>query len=386
MDEYLEQCIMSIQNQTYEDLEIILVDDGSTDKSPLICDEFARKDSRIKVIHKNNQGLVLARRSGLEIASAKYVGFVDSDDWIESEMYAFMYHEMKKTGADVVTTGRYVDDEKSIIMPDMIYPGVYMPKKDVYFCKNMIMGKNKAIWGITPNFWNKLFLKEKIKYWQNLVDEKITYGEDDACVYPCMAYAEKVAVTDKCFYHYRVRNMSMSNSSDDFYMAKVNRLFVILKNAFEKHPLADILLQELSLYMIEFLVRGVNGLWGLHPKISIPRNIINIDKLFDDKYILLYGAGKMGKDFYKELVALGMAKSIIWVDKNYFKLQEEGLNVIGINDVNFEQVGKVIITIADEKIANCIRDELADKQIPKEKIYWCKARGIMNVLAEGYEI
>ena len=87
VQQYLEKCIESVVNQTYKNLEIILIDDGSTDMSGKICDEFAEKDGRIKVIHSKNGGVSAARNIGLDIATGEYIGFVDSDDWIESQMY-----------------------------------------------------------------------------------------------------------------------------------------------------------------------------------------------------------------------------------------------------------------------------------------------------------
>ena len=91
VEEYLHRCIDSIINQTYTNLEIILVDDGSPDNCPMICDEYAKKDSRIRVIHKKNGGLSDARNAGLEIATGEYIGFVDSDDWIHKDMYHILY-------------------------------------------------------------------------------------------------------------------------------------------------------------------------------------------------------------------------------------------------------------------------------------------------------
>ena len=87
VEAYLEQCIQSIRNQTYKNLEIILVDDGSDDQCPQICDRYARVDERIKVVHKVNGGLDSARKAGIIAASGKYIGYVDGDDWIEPEMY-----------------------------------------------------------------------------------------------------------------------------------------------------------------------------------------------------------------------------------------------------------------------------------------------------------
>ena len=94
VEKYIGKCIESIVNQTYKDLEIILVDDGSTDNSGKICDEWARKDKRIKVIHKKNGGLSDARNAGLDICTGDYIGFVDSDDYIELNMYEDLLIQM----------------------------------------------------------------------------------------------------------------------------------------------------------------------------------------------------------------------------------------------------------------------------------------------------
>ena len=90
VEEYLERCVQSVLNQTLKDIEIVLVDDGSPDNCPKMCDEFAKKDSRIKVVHKNNEGLGKARNSGLEVATGEYVAFVDSDDYVHPEMYEIL--------------------------------------------------------------------------------------------------------------------------------------------------------------------------------------------------------------------------------------------------------------------------------------------------------
>lgn len=102
---YLKKCVDSIINQTFTDIEIILVDDGSTDESGTICDQYAQKDSRVKVIHKPNGGLSDARNSGLEVCSGEYIGFVDSDDWISPDMYETLIHFAVKEDLDVAMCG-----------------------------------------------------------------------------------------------------------------------------------------------------------------------------------------------------------------------------------------------------------------------------------------
>ena len=105
VEKYLDRCIRSIAGQTYTNLEIILVDDGSTDHCGEICDEWSRKDTRIQVFYKKNGGLVSARKAGLKTASGQYIAYVDSDDWIEENMYERMMELMLCNHSDIVTSG-----------------------------------------------------------------------------------------------------------------------------------------------------------------------------------------------------------------------------------------------------------------------------------------
>ena len=102
---YLDKCIESVVNQTYRNLEIILVDDGSPDRCPTICDEWAELDNRNKVIHKKNGGLSDARNAGIRIASGELIGFVDSDDWISEGMYQLLYENMIENNSDISACG-----------------------------------------------------------------------------------------------------------------------------------------------------------------------------------------------------------------------------------------------------------------------------------------
>lgn len=105
VEDYLDACVNSVVNQTYKDLEIILVDDGSPDQCPELCDAWALKDERIKVIHKENGGLSDARNAGLDIAEGQYIAFVDSDDWISPKMYEIMLKHLKEKNADICACG-----------------------------------------------------------------------------------------------------------------------------------------------------------------------------------------------------------------------------------------------------------------------------------------
>lgn len=116
VEKLLKKCILSVINQEYKNLEIILVDDGSTDSSGIICDEIATIDNRIKVIHKENGGLSSARNAGIDIATGKYIGFVDSDDYIDKRMYKELYNSLKNNDAEIAVCSRNVVDEQGKIL------------------------------------------------------------------------------------------------------------------------------------------------------------------------------------------------------------------------------------------------------------------------------
>lgn len=381
--DYLCQCLDSILAQTYNNLEIILVDDGSTDGSGEICDVYARKDSRIRVIHKENGGLVSARKAGLKIAKGKYVGFVDSDDWIDDDMYAFLYKEICRTNATIVVSSRYIETKgKSKVIFDSVRPGIYYPMKDEYFCYNMIFNGKNELWGITPNFWNKLFKRDHLLKFEQHINNEITYGEDDACVYPCMAFASKVVVTNACFYHYRLRDDSMSASGDEQYFIRVNLLYLAMKRGFRNHPLEPILMKRLSLYMFEFVMRGINGLWDIDFSfLKIPQFVLP-PKILPSHKIVLYGAGKVGKDFYKQLAFLEGNDNVYWVDKNYKNIPSRIAKIHSPNSIKKQKYECVIVAINDEDVYEEIYEDLIGIGVDKKKIFWSKPVGIMKFLKE----
>ena len=114
-DEYLKKCIDSILNQSFKDYEIILVDDESPDNCGEICDEYSKKDSRVKVIHKKNEGVSSARNYGIDIAKGEYIGFVDSDDYIEPKMYEILLDKLTRTNSDVSICGYNIVERDNIL-------------------------------------------------------------------------------------------------------------------------------------------------------------------------------------------------------------------------------------------------------------------------------
>ena len=138
VEKYLKRCVMSLVNQTLKDMEIILVDDGSPDQSGKICDDLSKMDHRIQVIHKKNGGLSSARNAGIKIAQGKYIGFVDSDDDVELNMFECMVEAAEKYNADFLMSDyiRIINDKEKVLVSKSLEEGLY--EKKVKFNLNIL--------------------------------------------------------------------------------------------------------------------------------------------------------------------------------------------------------------------------------------------------------
>lgn len=205
---YLTKCLDSLITQTLKDIEIILVNDGSKDNSGNICDDYAKKDRRIKVIHQQNQGQTIARINGLKASNGEYIHFVDSDDWLDSSMEEKMHELAINADADIVTCDSiFHKGKKEIIAKQLFDGGVYDKKRlleEVY--DKMIYSGKFFYFGIYAAMWNKLFKREIIIPNIENVDPAVRIGEDGLSTFACFLDAEKVVITKDALYHYRDDN------------------------------------------------------------------------------------------------------------------------------------------------------------------------------------
>ena len=247
---YIEKCIESIINQTYQDLEIILVDDGSTDDCPEICDRFAAEDKRIKVIHKENGGLMSARQAGLKIACGEYVGFVDGDDWIEPDMYESFYSAVKAHNPDIAMCEFYFAYPDKKVASSQILSAEFYDKKDMEkkLYPYMLFNKSFYKFGIFPCCWSKLFKKELLEKCLYKVTPEIRVGEDAAFTYPCLLLANSAAYVKKSLYNYRVNPESMTKAYSRDMEDTILIPYEILKKAFADYDYN--LSAQLSYYLI----------------------------------------------------------------------------------------------------------------------------------------
>lgn len=214
-EQYLACCIDSILNQTFRDIELILVDDGSSDGSAILCDKYEQLDKRVHVIHQKNSGQTVARQNGLRIANGEYVLIFDSDDWLELDALEVVVNAAVKNDADIVTFNgyfNYANHQSQVRQP--VKSGVYDKEgliNNIY--PTMIFSGRFFYFGIFASMWNKLFRRELITSNIMSIDTRVKVFEDGLATFPAFLDAQRVCVLgDEFLYHYRDNMPSITRS------------------------------------------------------------------------------------------------------------------------------------------------------------------------------
>ena len=203
-EEYLERCIRSVLNQTLHDIELILIDDGSTDSAPDICDRLASEDDRIKVIHKENEGSAVGRNIGIDLAQGEYIAFIDPDDYVSENMYQKMYCRGIETNADIVKCGFYFcegrNKNEALYFYDIAKEGETFETKD----KPQILLNHASIWAA---IYRKSFIEQH--HLRCIVTPSATYS-DFSWMAMTYAYAKRITIYHEALYYYTFDNPNSS--------------------------------------------------------------------------------------------------------------------------------------------------------------------------------
>ena len=370
VEKYLRKCIESIKEQTYQNLEIILVDDGSTDDSGKICDEYASGDEGIHVVHTINRGVLAARLVGVERASGEYISFVDPDDWINERMYEKLLQSLEYTHAQIVISGINRYWNKNNIFEDLpcLEEGVYR-KEDIenkiipIMLWNVARGRQE----LDPSLCSKIFERRLLKkYLQKAQQLKIYLGEDTSIIYPMILEAEEIIVVKGSYYYHRQREKGKIASyiTDEFFFERLFELFLYLKEAFEKSRHAKILLKQLDYFYMRFIqlrrecyiqIKETNEF--LFPYNAVP----------EGTDIILYGAGRVGITYKKQNDKYHFCNIILWVDKN---AQESNKLVCMPKEIEKYKYDYILIAVHSPELAKEINEELLQAGINQHKIIW----------------
>ena len=356
-EEYLNKCLASIVNQTYRELEIILVNDGSTDESLAICEKYKQVDDRVVIINKHNEGLVRARKDGIRMAKGEYITFVDADDWIDITTYEKIY-----TGkADIISYGLTEEYENySKNKTDKIEPGLYDKKRihdQIIPC--MLSSTTFFEFGMLPNLVCKLIKKSLLL---ETIDD-VTIGEDVDFFFRTIYKAESMLIKTDTLYHYRQHKKSMMKAK--LPVEKIKALYLDLYNIKEAAGLTE-WVSQLNQYITFVMLLK-------RPEIVIPY----ITELSDiHGKVVIYGAGGFGKSLYDILIENKNITKLSIVDRQWQNMNNVGYHIENPETVRVDIPDKIIIAILNENVCGQVGKYLIEMGIESKTIISINFRGI----------
>jgi Glycosyltransferases involved in cell wall biogenesis len=368
-EKYLKRALESVLGQTISVHEIICVDDGSTDRSMDILNAYAKKDGRIKVIHKENGGPASARKAGVAIASGTYLTFVDSDDFVEPDMYEEMMSLACRYHADIVTSGFIRDYGNSItVNHEKMKAGVYTGEQ----LKTEVLGSlidtdSFYRMGISDSLCNKIFRQDKLKPVQMAMDERIFMWEDDAVVFSCLFRCDTLVVSGKSYYHYCVRETGslMGTERTGHLDESMDILLRYLEKEFRDADRQGLnLMRQFQIMKTSFLMmKCASKVLSYGNGILYPFGKVN-----KEDRLLLYGAGKLGVELKAYLEAQGFSV-VGWADKSANRP-----GVIRPDEIREADFDYVSITVLIADVVEHIREDLKKLGVPDEKVLFVDAK------------
>lgn len=363
-EKYIENCIDSVVGQAYEDIEIILVDDGSTDQTGTICNKYAETDMRIKVIHQRNKGLISARNEGIRTSSGEYVAFVDGDDWIEINHIKDLLISIKQEDADFLVTGICRDEGKDTFFQKNNMPvGLYVQDSLLGFWEKALYAGGFFDFGIQPYRVSKLFKRSLLNKCIQMEDSLIREAEDAVLIFTYIFLCKRILVTEQCSYHYVIRKNSMTQNRKFDYFENTCRVYLQMKRNFEQLQVYDIMKPQLEAYMRMLI-------WLESPSsfIASQKYIFPFKKISAGAKIIVYGAGYVGRVFVHQLRQSDYCSIAAWVDKNPRQKTIEGENVISLDSISHIEYDYVVIAIDNHLVVDKVYLDLQEKGICPAKI------------------
>ena len=251
-EKYLRECVDSILAQTFTDFELILVDDGSTDGSGTICDEYAKQDERIQVIHQENGGVTRARKNGAAVSKGEYVTYVDSDDWIDPETYQDIMVHVSNYGVDVAVFAMSIEKSRPVIIRNYADVGFYskeMMQKLIY--PRMLFDYSINCSGMIASLCNKIIRRDILLNAIFGISDSCGYGEDAIAGYLCMLNASSAYICNNPYYHYRENISSISHAKASVMRARVLALDLEMRQHFSSYDMSNQIYGHIARHTVE---------------------------------------------------------------------------------------------------------------------------------------
>ena len=379
VERHISKCIESILAQTYSNIQVVLVDDGSTDNSGKICDSYAELDKRIEVYHTINKGSVSARRTGISHAEGEYVGFVDADDYIEANMVEFMLEKICESGADFIHTGFIEEREGEKREVFTFEEGVFniqnLEEREDFLVKYVFHTEKGR--SIAYSIVCKLYKRALIEKCFSMLPDEQQFGEDLLCLCLCILESRRIVLSRHAFYHYVIQEKSLAHMSGDEYLLKdvgLNYHMIKVLQNYDSHTYSKLkkqicyFVERKFLDMVEALNEG---------EIRMPRFYLKDVNGLRGKRIVIYGAGAVGRDYYAQLCMYADIEIVAWLDSNWRNCCSEYSDIVGIDRIPEYEFDKIIIAINEEEAAKEVTVMLLEQGQPKEKIMWVKPKGVL---------
>lgn len=365
-ERYIEECIKSIQNQSLNDIEIIIVDDGSEDNGPQICYDLAKNDSRVHIIHQDNRGLAGARFTGLKDSTTEYVTFVDADDFILEQSYIYANEYMDR-GIDMIffEICRYFDEHNRKYEHHSLQEGYYdreRIEREVY--PQLIWNFEKSTSGVECSQCVRIIKRELVLEMYESLQGGFYYGDDVSITYPLYKRINSMQVISKCYYMHRQRTIECAP------YIKANKFFEETYNLYQ-HLLEEFCTsedEEMFRKQIEyFFMYSVNLKRMKYNDVqNVERFLFPFDKVPYNKRILLYGAGEKGHVFYQQLNRLHYCDEILWVDRNAEYMIDD--NIRPISEIKSYFFDYAVIAIENKSICESVNEFLIQQGIKPQNI------------------
>lgn len=369
----IERCIKSISSQSYSDLEIIIVDDGSADKSGCICEKLSEHDNRIRIIRTENAGAVAARKKGIAIAKGDYIGFVDADDLIEPDMYERLFDAIRKSNADFVHSG-FVLCKDDYSQPVIDFgEGFYKFDSDearFEFLKHYYL-QIKEGGTISYSLWSKLYKKKFIEKEFNHIQDGQDLGEDAVCLCRCILDANSVYLLPIASYHYYVYENSLSRVKYERVITEnVHRCSEII-SLIESYGFGEVLRSDIADFSVSFLLKQIKGYSDYSHIIS--RFYCGFIESLVGKRVVLYGAGEVGRCYYKQLNGV-QEITVVGICDSYSEKRIDNLITKRIEEVRKDEYDTIVISVDSESASNSIQEYIRSLGIHDKEVLWFKPK------------
>ncbi|WP_024866212.1 DUF4422 domain-containing protein [Butyrivibrio sp. FCS014] len=387
-ENYIERCLSSVTAQSYTDLEIIVIDDGSTDGSAEKVRALAQKDRRIRLIEQENHGLVYSRKVGISKALGEYVLFVDSDDYLEPDAVEKMAALAADNQADVVACGAIFEADGSPanrkVAKNYVEAKLYADDQGKELAAKLFCAEDFCTMALLPFLWNKLWKTELIKEYVLRADDRFTVGEDVAIGFPAIMAANRILVSEYAGYHYCQRQSSMMRGAAGENKEYVNacRIYRYLAGLSNEMNRSDKAKDGLHRFLVNQLMTRCYEKTNRDLKTT---GLAGFTETMPQK-LVIYGAGELGKAVYS--YASLRANVEAWIDRDAEYLRALGYDVALPDETDIPEDCPIIVAVFDARAVRSITAYLTSRGVAKERIIcfdpeMLKSEPVKNVIIWG---